>query len=380
MNYWEKVFKNNGGYYNDLDATSRLEILGYIQPSDSVLDIGCGGGALKAILPPKQKYLGIDYSETAIKLACERHPDARFMVADSRNMRKIFKDNEYDVVVMRHFLENQEDWKAVVKEAFRICDKRVIIVCRRPFVDGPTRLLENPDDTWVWDMNFGEFNLMARELTVNVSYGKVADDEFVILGKHLDNAVFDADDWHDTNHNLPLLLSLKERFPALKCTLFCIPSKCSAKFINSVKERYGNWLQFQPHGFYHDINGLTAQECNFWTYEEANGYLDKIEDMGCFGKIFRPPGWNINWETEKALSERGYILANHKDHDTWLDYPMPRYKTGHLMEVHSHIQNCNMNGLEEIASTKCNFGLNTKFHFIDEPGVISQENYLPNSY
>lgn len=380
MNYWEKIFTSNGGYYNDLDALSRLAILDFIKPNDSVLDIGSSGGALKAILPEKQKYLGIDYSETAIKLACERHPESHFMVCDARDLHKVFKDNEFDVVVMRHFLENQEDWQTVVKEAFRISNKRVIIVARRPFVQGATKLLENPDDTWVWDINFDEFNLLARKLSVNVSYGKVANDEFVIIGKHLDNAVVTLDDFYDTNHNLPLLLSLKERFPEFKCTLFCIPSKCSAKFINSVKARYGNWIEFAVHGWFHDTEHGIATECNHWTKEEAHKYLQMAEDMGCFVKGFRAPGWQINHETYQALGERGYWIADHKDHHSWAkEYGVPRYKTGHLSEVHGHIQRCNLNGLEDLASFKCNFRVDTKFRFASE-ALDDTNNYLPNAY
>ena len=101
--------------------------------------------------------------------------------------------------------------------------------------------------------------------------------------------------------------------------------------------------------------------------------------MGVFDKGFRPPGWNINHETYEVLRDRGYWIADHKDHDQWRDdIKLPHYTTGHLMEVHGHIQPCNMNGLNELSTTKCNFGKNTEFHFIEE--VLDDNNYLPNHY
>jgi SAM-dependent methyltransferase len=374
-NYWENVFEGNNGYYMDLDNPSRLEIAKYIKIEDSVLELGCGGGALKSLLP-SNSYLGIDYSETAIKLAKERYGNGFFEVLDTRDL-SMFKDDQFDIVVMRHFLENQEDWRKTITEAFRIANKKVIINCRRPFVEYPSKILENPNDTWVWDINFSEFNLLCRQLSVNVSYGKINEEEFVIIGKHLDEIVFELDDFYDQNAGLDWLEALKCKFPNLKVTLFCIPSKCSIDFINTCKKRYGDWMSFAVHGWFHDTAHGTAQECNYWTTEDANKYLDIAEEMGVFEKIFRAPGWNYNIETYKVLIERGYIICEHLAHDRWPELGGKRYTTGHLMEVHGHVQNVNMNGLEELATTKCNFSDKSNFYFISEAPL---DKYLPNRY
>lgn len=369
MNYWEKVFKGSNGYYMDLDNPSRLVIKDYIKPTDSVLDLGCGGGALKSLLT-NENYLGVDYSETAIKLATERF-GAYFEVLDTRDLSK-FKDNQFDVVVMRHFLENCENWRKTVEEAFRICNKKVILVMRRPFVNYESKILENPDDTWVWDINYDEFNILARNLSVNVSYGKVRDEELVIIGKHLDDVVFTLDDFHENNHRLDLLLSLKERFPKLKATLFTIPSKCSIEWLKDLKEKY-DWIEFAVHGWFHDVSRhvenseLYPEECLNWSKEDANKYLKMAEDMGVFIKGFKAPGWGMNHDVFHVLQDRGYWVMDNKDrvHERPDDITN-NYETGHLWEVNGHIQETPFNGLETMINNKLNFSENSNFYFVSE--------------
>lgn len=377
-NYWEDVFRGNNGYYGDVDNPSRLEIVKYISESDSVLDLGCGIGALKSLLP-NNEYLGLDYSETAIRVARERNPGTEFQVFDARNLREL-AENSADVVVMRHFLESQENWREAVEQSFRIANKKVIINMRRNFSHEPSRKVEdNNNDTWLWDIQWDEFNWLARGLSVNVSYGKVGDEEFVIIGKHLDDVIVTLDDFHDTNHNLPILLDLKERFPGFKATLFCIPSKCSIPFLRKIKSKYP-WLSLAVHGWFHDTEHGTAQESNYWSSSDAKFYLELAENMGVFEKVWRAPGWNMNVQTYQELINRGYLITEHLGHDRWPEMGGRRYTTGHLMEVHGHIQAVNMNGLEELATTKCNFGPNTSFHFIEDSLLDVNKHYLLGRY
>jgi SAM-dependent methyltransferase len=56
-----------------------------------VLDVGCGNGALYAALKdhaPQMDYVGIDFSEDAIRQARERFPEARFLVGDALHPQK----------------------------------------------------------------------------------------------------------------------------------------------------------------------------------------------------------------------------------------------------------------------------------------------------
>lgn len=375
FNYWDSVFEGNAGYYGDVDNPSRIEITKYIGPNDTVLDCGCGIGTLKRLLP-NNEYTGFDYSPRAVRIACKTQGQGTFMAADSRQMKDLFNDNEFDVVVMRHFLENQEDWKEVIRQAFRICNKKVIINIRRPFSNG-TRLVEQKEDTWVWDMDYLEFNGVCRDLSVSVSFGKVGDEEFIVINKHLDKAVFDLDDECDELSALPKLLELKAKFPKLKVTLFAIPSKCSAEHLYKLHQY--DWIELGVHGWYHDTEHGRATECNYWSEEEANDYLSRAEEMLGFKKVFRPPGWNINIETYKVLIARGYRIAEHLGHDRWPELGGERYTTGHLMESHGHTWECNGNGIQELSDKKCNFDENTEFFFVSE-APIGEENYLPNRY
>jgi len=265
-----------------------------------VLDCGCGIGTLKRLLP-NNEYTGFDYSPRAVRIACKTQGTGTFMAADARQMKNLFNDNEFDVVVMRHFLENQEDWKEVIRQAFRICNKKVIINMRRPF--GDSRLVEQKEDTWVWDMDYLDFNGVCRDLSVSVSFGKVGDEEFVIINKHLDKAVFDLDDECDELSALPQLLKLKEKLPKLKVTLFAIPSKISQEHINKLKQY--DWIELGVHGWFHDTEHGRATECNYWT--------DQLEELCKKYDIELVPAWGSVSDFSYYHDCDGYIHISRKE-------------------------------------------------------------------
>ncbi len=255
---------------------------------------------------------------------------------------------------------DKDNWEEQVKEAFKNTGDKVIA------------------HTKDWsEIDFDSFNMVCRILTTNVSYGKDEQGELIHIGKILEDVVFDLDDMSEEHNPMPTLLDLKYRFPKLKVSLFCILSKCPDEWIKEIKDKCGDWIQFCLHGDLHDTEHGNAQETNFWTAEQMNEYLDKAEAKGLYEKVFRAPGWGYNWETVKVLADRGYIIAEHLGHDRWEEFGGKRYTTGHLMEVHGHTWECNMNGVKELATTKCNFGENTNFYFITEAPLDA---YLPGRY
>lgn len=74
-------------------AAKHREILAkYIQPTDKILDVGCGWGRLLELMPSERTacYIGVDLSPDFIALAKERHPkpNCHFVVGDIRNWER----------------------------------------------------------------------------------------------------------------------------------------------------------------------------------------------------------------------------------------------------------------------------------------------------
>lgn len=379
-NYWDKIAKNKDYYFGDYNNEARLLALKLIKDKESFLDVGCGTGMMYELLMKNKRevfYKGIDYSYKMIENCQERWKGATcFEQMDVKDLQKI-EDNSYDIVYMRHCLENCRDWRETIKQMFRICRKRVIMDLRRPFVNTESKVLEDHDDTVCWDINYDEFNIFCRNLTVNVSYLQqpIGDSNtIVVMGKAMDEVVFTLDDFHETNHNLNLLLDLKEKFPKMKVTLFVIPSKCSVEWLKDLKEKYGEWMRFCPHGYLHDVSRreysgecLYPEECLMWTEEDANKYLQKAEDMGVFIKGFKAPGWGMNEATFKVLYERDYWVMDNKDRiNERPDWVNNNFESGHLWEVNGHIQETPFNGLETMIRHKLNFGKDSNFYFVSE--------------
>ena len=396
-NYWDNVVTGNKDYYyGDYDNLARLLALKLIKDGEWLLDIGSGNGMMYELLMKHNRqvrifYKGIDYSEKMIQNCRNRWKGIScFEQYDVAELDKLPREHdpikEYDTIYIRHCLENIRDWKKAITDMFRLAKKRVIIDMRRPLVNYESKMIEDLEDTVVWDINYDEFNILCRNLTVNVSYlqKEIGDSNtIVVLGKKLDDVVFTLDDFHETNHRLDLLLKLKEDYPKMKVTLFTIPSKCSVKWLKDLKEKYGDWMQFAVHGWFHDVSNrehqpeLYPEECKNWTKEDAHKYLQMAENMGVFVNGFKAPGWGTSQGTYEALAERGYWIMEHKDHERYEDIKLPRYTTGSLFEVNGHIQFTAFNGLEEMVQRKLNFAESTEFHFVED--VLGRKDiYLQN--
>jgi len=373
-NYWDKVAVNKGYYFGDYDNPARKLMLELVNDGESFLDIGCGNGmTYDLFIKNKRKifYYGIDYSKKFIKNCLEKFPGATcFQEFSAENLDSYPSEADaYDTVYFRHVFENIRDWKKAFGAAYKLAKKRVIIDTRRSLVDGESRLLEDRDDTVCWDINRDEFNHLARTLSVNVSYLKrdIGDsNEFIVIGKKMDDVVFTLDDFHKDNHNIGLLASLKGKYPGLKVTLFTIPSKSPTEWLASLKKEYGEWMEFAVHGWLHDINGY-PNECSMWSKEDALKYLSMADETGQYVKLFKAPGWQMSQGTYEALEEKGYWIMDHEQYkhlrpDGFKNY----YETGHLWEVNGHIQDTPYNGLDNIINNKINFRPDTRFHFASE--------------
>ena len=93
----------------------------------SLLDLGCGNGALLKYLPARCDYLGIDHSEYAIKYCLDVYPKQKFVATNLFDFlpKLVADDKKFDVVMLSGMI-----LYAVDKETQEIKDEQEIIqVC-----------------------------------------------------------------------------------------------------------------------------------------------------------------------------------------------------------------------------------------------------------
>jgi hypothetical protein len=149
-------------------------------------------------------------------------------------------------------------------------------------------------------------------------------------------AFVDVDDLWSEQQITDLLLPLREAIgPRFHVTAFTIPNKFGP--VHKVTHEYP-WITFAIHGFEH-----TFAECRSWHSEVALARLEAALEMG-YAKVFKPPNWVCDIETEIACRDLGVILHHHKEYEPKAPglqcYPGPRKKRPLLPEhknLHTHI-------------------------------------------
>ena len=85
-------------------------VLECLKPEWKILDIGCGPGQFSRLCADVgHPYVGLDFSEEAIKLARARVPEAEFHLVNVELDRLRIKEGNYDVITFIEFLEHVED-------------------------------------------------------------------------------------------------------------------------------------------------------------------------------------------------------------------------------------------------------------------------------
>lgn len=127
------------------------------RPFADVLDVGCGTGAVIALLHekyPQARYVGLDLTPSMIEAAQAKDlPNAKFVVGDAEDLP--FPDAAFDAVLCSNSFHHYPDQRAFVSEAWRVL---------RP---GGRLILRDytANDALVWLMNHLEMplaNLMGH--------------------------------------------------------------------------------------------------------------------------------------------------------------------------------------------------------------------------
>jgi SAM-dependent methyltransferase len=109
---------------------------------DSLLDVGCGPGALWPHLQPLGpgfSWLGLDVTPQMLAVAAHYFPQAPLVQADAGFLPLV--QGSFDVVLLRHLLEHLPDWlmKRVLSEAMRVGRQAVVLAFHRPPLEGAPR-------------------------------------------------------------------------------------------------------------------------------------------------------------------------------------------------------------------------------------------------
>ncbi len=84
-----------------------------IDPSETVLELGCGTGDVIGSIVAAVRRVAVDYDEEKIRAAKRRFPYVEFVTDDLRS----FVDMQFDVLILAHVLEHLDDPKSVLRAA-----------------------------------------------------------------------------------------------------------------------------------------------------------------------------------------------------------------------------------------------------------------------
>ncbi len=106
--------------------------------STKILDLGCGEGTrLNWISEGRGKGVGVDISDTAIKLAKKTYPKVAFIKADLEKVP--LKDKSFNLVYSAYVLEHLSKPEKVLSEAMRLLIEDGLLVLIAPNYGAPNR-------------------------------------------------------------------------------------------------------------------------------------------------------------------------------------------------------------------------------------------------
>jgi len=150
-NFWDDLMESDESAANYMTSygegpgcATRLTIASFINPGETVLDVGCGPGwnadHFYEFGPEIDDYKGIDYSDRFVRIANKRWDSKEldrdfpplhnigeplFSKGDARKLN--FAPDEYDVVILQDVLDHTPGYEKPMEQALRVAARRVIV-------------------------------------------------------------------------------------------------------------------------------------------------------------------------------------------------------------------------------------------------------------
>lgn len=106
----------------------------YNQQKHRILDIGCGNGSLtNFILQQGYEVVGIEESESGIKLASENYPDCQFIQGSIYDLPDKELEEKFDIVISLEVIEHLFYPKELVRAAKKILKPNGILIITTPY-------------------------------------------------------------------------------------------------------------------------------------------------------------------------------------------------------------------------------------------------------
>jgi SAM-dependent methyltransferase len=123
----------------------REHLFSWILPGSRVLDVGCGPGDNGYHLARSVRYVGLDISPLALRVAREAVTEGIFAAGESHRLP--FSTGGFDAVLSTYALEHLVFAQASLNEIWRVCRPGGLILLISPAYDDPRRL---PPSTSHW--------------------------------------------------------------------------------------------------------------------------------------------------------------------------------------------------------------------------------------
>lgn len=131
----------------DLTHPSMKILLGLFSKSEKILDMGCGEGTRlntlnqKAKSKNKKELVGADISRVAIKIAKQKYPNIKFLVADLENLP--FKGEGFNLLYSAYVFEHLTNPEKVLGESLRVLKRGGKFMIIAPNFGSPNRRSPN---------------------------------------------------------------------------------------------------------------------------------------------------------------------------------------------------------------------------------------------